>query len=124
MDTSSRICKCWSITELLSLGSFALNEFEQQLLFKRKREIESRLEDWRGENRQIGLWTNITDSWTTEQREQLLSDWNNEKGLSDPDLFEDKSHSDIMVQIRRGKRRSCDDVNNRASTHQVRDLNL
>ncbi|XP_028416603.1 uncharacterized protein LOC114540667 isoform X2 [Dendronephthya gigantea] len=87
MDLTRIISECQTIAELSTLlESSSFNEFERQFFLKREYEIESRLEKWKKENQQFGLWANITNSWTPEQRQQLLSDWNNDRGLSHNEL--------------------------------------
>ncbi|XP_028415832.1 probable serine/threonine-protein kinase ireA [Dendronephthya gigantea] len=87
MDLTRIISECQTIVELSTLlESSSFNEFERQFFLKRKCEIESRLQEWKRENQQFGLCANITNSWTPEQRQQLLSDWNNDRGLSHNEL--------------------------------------
>jgi hypothetical protein len=44
-------------------------------------EIISRLLEWGIENEQQGLTANLSDSWTPEQRQDFILDWNNDEAL-------------------------------------------
>jgi hypothetical protein len=58
-----------------------LNEFEQGLIFEKKVEIISRLLEWGAENERVGLTANLSDSWTSEQRQQFMMDWQDDEPL-------------------------------------------
>lgn len=54
------------------------------------------------------------NSWTPEQREQFLLDWNDVepfRQVSDEDLLGQIFHGEPMVQAGRGQKRSHDEMN-------------
>ena len=68
--------ECQTIAELLVLESQnVLNELEERLVFERKMEIFLR----RLENEQLGIVPDLTDTWTPEQRQRFLYDWQDEE---------------------------------------------
>jgi hypothetical protein len=70
---TEKICKAQTVAELTALESqHTLNEYEQGLMFERKVEIISRLLEWGAENERVGLTANLSDSWTSEQRQQFM----------------------------------------------------
>ena len=58
-----------------------LSDYEQDLLFEKKVEIICRTAEWGMENEQVGLVASLSDSWTPEQCERFLFDWQNDEPL-------------------------------------------
>jgi hypothetical protein len=80
MDT--KISDCQTIAELNALEKmYVLSEAEQRLVYAKKVEIISRLLEWGIENERQGLTANLSDSWTPEQRQHFMFDWNNDEPL-------------------------------------------
>jgi hypothetical protein len=101
MDLAVKIAECQTIAELSTLERlYLLNEVEQRLLFERKLEIFRRITEWRVENEQLGLTADFTDTWTPEQRERFMREWQND---------------DPLLQMGRGEKRSIDEVNGSAT---------
>jgi hypothetical protein len=63
-------------------------------------EIFHRITEWRVENEQLGLTADFTDTWTPEQRERFMREWQND---------------DPLLQMGRGEKRSIDEVNDGAN---------
>ena len=86
-----------TVAELSALESlYVLNEQEQALIFERKVELIDRSLEWGIENEQLGLVVNLMDSWTPEQRDNFMMDWQDDEPL---------------LQMGRGEKRSIDEVN-------------
>ena len=82
MDLAAKIMECQTIAELTALENlYVFTEREQEMLFERKVEIVRRVAEWRIENKRLGLVADLTDTWTPEQREMFLLDWNNDEPL-------------------------------------------
>ena len=80
MDLTAEINECQTAAELTALENlYVLTEREQQTVFERKLEIVCRVAEWRIENERLGLVADLTDTWTPEQREMFLLDWNNDE---------------------------------------------
>ena len=76
----TKIKECQTLKELLVLGSQSvLNEMEQCLVFERQMEIFQRIMEWRLESEHLGLAPDLTDTWTPEQCEACLHQWNDKK---------------------------------------------
>ena len=92
MDLRAKIAECQTIDELMALENlYVLNECEQELVFDKKVEIICRMVEWGMENERLGLVADLTDTWTPEQRERFLSNWQDDEPL---------------LQIGRGQKRS------------------
>jgi hypothetical protein len=77
-----KISDCQTIAELNALENmYVLSEAEQRLVYAKKVEIIGRLLEWGIENEQQGLTANLFDSWTSEQRQQFMFDWNDDEPL-------------------------------------------
>ena len=101
MDLAVKIAECQTIAELSTLERlYLLNEVEQRILFERKLEIFRRITEWRVENEQLGLTADFTDTWTPEQRERFMREWQND---------------DPLLQMGRGEKRSIDEVDDGAT---------
>ena len=50
-------------------------------MFERKVEIISRFLEWGAENERVGLTENLLDSWTPEQRQHFMMDWQDDEPL-------------------------------------------
>ena len=82
MDLSAKITECQTAAELTALENlYVLNERVQEMVFERKLEIVCRVAERRIENERLGHATNLTDTWTPEQRERFLLDWNVDRPL-------------------------------------------
>jgi stress-induced morphogen len=102
MDLAVKIAECQTIAELSTLERlYLLNEVEQRLLFERKLEICRRITEWRAENEQLGLTADFTDTWTPEQRERFMREWQND---------------DPLLQMGRGQKGSFEDDGAEMST--------
>ena len=99
---NEEISKCQTQAELAEFERIhVLNEEQQRLVFERRLEIFRRIARWRTENQEVGLEPTIfiLDFWTLAQREQFLSDWNdNEAILESP-------------QTGRGQKRTFEEIN-------------
>ena len=116
MDLPAKIAECQTIAGLSTLERlYLLNEYEQGLVFERKVEIMCRLAEWGMENEQLGLVANISDTWTPEQRERFLFDWQNDGPLFqiDEGLYEEMNDmkDEPQLQVGRGQKRSINEVN-------------
>ena len=97
MDLTTKVLECQTVAELSALESqYVLNEQEQALIFERKVELIARSLEWGIENEQLGLVVNLMDSWTPEQRENFMMDWQDDEPL---------------LQMGHGEKRSIDKVN-------------
>ena len=109
-----KIKECQTIAELLALESQnVFNELEECLVFEKRMEIFLRIKEWRLENARLGLVPNLTDTWTPEQRERFLRDWQDEelpmqinRGEKRP--FCAMSSDDDEPQVGRGQKKSCE----------------
>ena len=98
MDT--KIKDCQTIAELTALVRLnTLSEAEQRFVFEKKMEIFQRIREWRIENERLWLVTDLSDTWTPEQRERFVYDWRNDEPL---------------LQVGCGQKRSCDEMNDGA----------
>ena len=94
--------ECETAAELTALENlYVLSEREQEMVFERKLEFLCRVADWRIENGRLGLAADLTGTWTPEQRERFLLDWNNDEPL---------------LQTGRGEKRSIGEVDDGAGT--------
>ena len=59
-----------------------MSESEQRFVFERKMEILQRVREWRLENKRLGIVSNLTDTWTPEQRERFLPEWRDDEILT------------------------------------------
>ena len=125
MDLTAKINECQTAAELTALENlYVLTEREQEMVFERKLEIVCRVAEWRIENEQLGLAADLTATWTPEQRERFLLDWNNDEPLlemmANEDFIralEDNIHQDKpLLQVGRGQKRSIDKANDGAGT--------
>ena len=92
----TKIKECQTLKELLVLGSQSvLNEMEQCLVFERQMEIFQRIMEWRLESEHLGLAPDLTDTWTPEQCEACLHQWND---------------NEVILQTSRGEKRSYDEM--------------
>ena len=85
-------------------------------MYERKVEIVSRLLEWGMENERQGLATNISDSWTPEQRCSFLMEWNDDEPLRlvlNEELLQQQRSTDTndepLMQSGRGEKRSMDE---------------
>ena len=82
MDLAAKIVECETTAELKALESmYILNNVESELLYERRVELITRMCEWRYESKQFGLAVDISDSWTPEQRQQFLFNWQNDEPL-------------------------------------------
>ena len=124
MFLATKIAECENIAELNALESmYILNDVESELFYERKVELITRLCEWRYENEQLGLAVDISDSWTPEQRQQFLFDWQNDEPLLEIDRGQKRSYEEMndvgdepLLQTGRGQKRSIDEVNDGAGT--------
>ena len=124
LDMEAKIAECETITELNALESmYILNNVESELLYERRVELITRLCEWRYENEQLGLAVDISDSWTPEQTQQFLFDWQNDELLLEIDRGQKRSYEEMndvgdepLLQTGRGQKRSIDEVNDDAGT--------
>jgi hypothetical protein len=77
------IMKCETIAELTALeNENSLTELERRALFTRKLEIFNRIGQWRLENERLGILPDLTDTWTPEQRDNFLRDWQDDENVT------------------------------------------
>ena len=109
----AKIAECHTLAELSTLERlYVLSNYEQDLLFERKVEIICRTAEWGMENEQVGLVANLSDSWTPEQRERFLLDWQNDKPLLETDRGQKRSYEEMndvgdepLLQTGRGQKK-------------------
>ena len=124
LDMEAKIAECQTLAELSTLEMlYVLSDYEQDLLFEKKVEIICRTAEWGMENEQVGLVANLSDSWTPEQRERFLLDWQNDEPLLEIDRGQKRSYEEMndvgdepLLQTGRGQKRSIDEVNDGAGT--------
>ena len=75
------------------------------------------------ENEQLGFVANLSDSWTPEQRERFLPDWQNDELLLEIDRGQKRSYEEMndvgdepLLQTGRGEKTSIDQVNDGVGT--------
>ena len=96
MDLRAKIVECQTIDELMTLENlYVLDEHEQELVFDKKVEIICRIAEWGMENERLGLVADLTDTWTPEQRERFVCNWQDDEPL---------------LQIGQGQKRSYDET--------------
>ncbi len=114
----SKIKECQMIAELLVLESQnVLNELEECLVFERKMEIFLRIKKWHLENEQLGIVPDLTDTWTPEQRQRFLCDWQDEElpmrmNRCEKRSYEETSSDDEEPQVGCGQKRSYEETSN------------
>ena len=114
LDMEAKIAECQTLAELSALERlYVLSDYEQDLLFEKKVEIICRTAEWGMENEQVGLVANLSDSWTPEQRERFLFDWQNDEPLLEIDRGQKRSYEEMndvgdepLLQTGRGQKRS------------------
>ena len=124
LDIEAKIAECETVAELNALESmYILNNVESELLYERRVELITRLCEWRYENEQLGLAVDISDSWTLEQRQQFLFDWQNDEPPLEIDRGQKRSYEEMNdvgdeppLQTGRGQKRSNDEVIDGAGT--------
>ena len=119
---NKEIINCHTIAELDSLQRMhTLTEQEQRLVFEKQMEIFERIREWRLENEQLGLAPDLTDTWTPEQRERFLREWNNDEAMLQANRGEKRSFDEMMdgdeplelngaLQANPGEKRSYDEI--------------
>ena len=113
---NTRINNCRTIAELRSIERmYTLNEVEQRLLFERQMEIFQRIREWRVENEQLGLIPDFTDTWTPEQREAFMYNWQNDEHFiqvneGDERYYEAMNDESLTQQVGRGQKRSSEEM--------------
>ena len=114
LDIARKIINSQTIEELVTLENlYVLSDYEQGLVFERKAEITSRLTEWGIEIERQGLSADLMNSWTPEQRERFLIDWNDDepfRQISDEELFGQTFPSESMMQAGRGQNGSQDEM--------------
>ena len=76
MNLIEKTGEAQTVAELTDFESrYNLTDLERDLLFEKKIEIMSRLLRWEMENERYGIAANLTDPWTSEQRQSLMRDW-------------------------------------------------
>ena len=94
---------------------YTLNEVEQRLLFERQMEIFQRIREWRVENEQLGLIPDFTDTWTPEQLEAFMYNWQNDEPFiqvneGDERFYEEMNDESLIQQVGRGQKRSGEEM--------------
>jgi hypothetical protein len=82
-------------------------------VFEKKMEILRRIKEWRLENERLGLVSDLTDTWTPEQRESFLRNWQDEElpmqiNRGEKRSYEEMSSDDDEPPVGRGQKRSCE----------------
>ena len=94
-----KINACQTLADIVELErTHSLNEEEQRFVFERRLQIFLRIQESREENKKLGLEPTISDSWTPEQRQRFLDEWNDEQTILE------------SVQVGRGQKRSHDEI--------------
>ena len=112
-----KIKECQTIAELLALESQNIfNELEERLVFEKRMDIFLRIKEWRLENERLGLVPDLTDTWTPEQRERFLRDWQDEElpmqiNRGEKRSYEEMSSDDDEPQVGREQKRSFEETN-------------
>ena len=113
---NTRINNCRTIAELRSIERmYTLNEVEQRLLFEKQMEIFQRIREWRVENEQLGLIPDFTETWTPEQREAFMYNWQNDEHFiqvneGDERYYEAMIDESLTQQVGRGQKRSSEEM--------------
>ena len=99
-----------------------LDKEKQRLVFERRLQIFLRIYEWQKENRKLGLEPAISDTWTPEQRQRFLAEWNNDSYIMEASCGEKRtfdemmseqpftSHQEEALQTGRGEKRSHNEV--------------
>ena len=120
LDMEAKIAECQTLAELSTLERlYVLSDYEQDLLFEKKVEIICRTAEWGMKNEQVGLVANLSDSWTPEQRERFLLDWQIlEINRGQKRSYEEMNdaENEPLLQTGRGQKRSIDEVNDGEGT--------
>lgn len=118
METKIKVCQ--TLKELSVLESQSvLNEMEQRLLFEIQIEISQRIMEWRLENEQLGLAPDLTDIWTSVQRQRFLQDWQDDEIVLQTVRGQKRSYEEMVAygdgapvtQVGRGQKRSHEEIN-------------
>ena len=116
LKMNTRISSCQTIAELEFVArSYLLNEAEQRLWFERQMEIFQRIREWRAENEELGLVSDFTDTWTPEQREAFMYNWQNDEPFiqvneGDERFYEAMNDESLTQQVGRGQKRSSEEM--------------
>ena len=77
-----KINACQMLADIAELErTHSLNKEEQRLTFESRLQILLRIHKWREENKRLGLEPAISDSWTPEQRQRFLDEWNDYQSM-------------------------------------------
>ena len=73
-----------------------LTDQQRRMLFERRMQIFLRIHQWQEENERLGLAPDLTDTWTPEQRERFLRDWQDDEVLNQVSRGEKQTHDEMM----------------------------
>ena len=73
-----------------------LSDEQRRVLFERRMQIFLRIQQWREENERLGLAPDLIDTWTPEQREWFLRDWQDDEVLNQVNHGEKRTHDEMM----------------------------
>jgi hypothetical protein len=78
-------------------------------------EIFQRIREWRVENEQLGLIPDFTDTWTPEQREAFMHNWQNDEPFiqvneGDERFYEKINDESLIQQVGCGQKRSSEEM--------------
>ena len=73
-----------------------LTDEERRVLFERRMQIFLRIHQWLEENEGLGLAPDLTETWTPEQRERFLTDWQNDEVLPQINHGEKRTYDEMM----------------------------
>ena len=71
-----------------------LTDEQRRALFERRMQIFLRIHQWREENERLGLAPDLT--WTPEQRERILRDWQNDEVFTETNHGEKRTYDEMM----------------------------
>ena len=93
-----KINVCQTLADIAELErTHSLNEEEQRLVFERRLQVFLQIQKWR-EEKKLGLEPSISDTWTPEQRQRFLNEWDDYQSVLESE------------QMGRGQKRSHDEM--------------
>ena len=73
-----------------------LTDEHRRVLFEWRMQIFLCIHQWREENERLGLAPDLTDTWTPEQRERFLCDWQDDEVPNPVNHGEKRTHDEMM----------------------------
>ena len=92
-----KINACQTLADIAELErTHSLNDEEQRLVFERRFQIFLRIQEWREKNKKLGLEPTSSDTWTHEQRQRFLDEWNDESYIMEASHGEKRTYDEMM----------------------------